>query len=115
MIRRPPRSTKSRSSAASDVYKRQVHLVLVKQVGHFPCKLHASELAVMLFLGIIGCYVREAGYERFTAQELIEGRPHVGRITLFPVEAGVDLFQQLVLFQKTEIGKYSVPAGQLCR
>eukprot|EP01015_Nassula_variabilis_P016541 TRINITY_DN2541_c0_g1_i19.p2 TRINITY_DN2541_c0_g1~~TRINITY_DN2541_c0_g1_i19.p2 ORF type:complete len:112 (+),score=31.93 TRINITY_DN2541_c0_g1_i19:28-363(+) len=25
MIRRPPRSTQSRSSAASDVYKRQVH------------------------------------------------------------------------------------------
>src|SRR5680860_1743986 len=27
MIRRPPRSTQSRSSAASDVYKRQVHEV----------------------------------------------------------------------------------------
>ena len=27
MIRRPPRSTQSRSSAASDVYKRQVHQV----------------------------------------------------------------------------------------
>src|SRR5450756_3238388 len=26
MIRRPPRSTQSRSSAASDVYKRQLHL-----------------------------------------------------------------------------------------
>ena len=26
MIRRPPRSTQSRSSAASDVYKRQPHL-----------------------------------------------------------------------------------------
>src|SRR5450756_3259205 len=30
MIRRPPRSTQSRSSAASDVYKRQVHK---KQTG----------------------------------------------------------------------------------
>ena len=28
MIRRPPRSTQSRSSAASDVYKRQVHRLL---------------------------------------------------------------------------------------
>src|SRR5450756_3138143 len=27
MIRRPPRSTQSRSSAASDVYKRQPHLL----------------------------------------------------------------------------------------
>src|SRR5450756_2579129 len=26
MMRRPPRSTQSRSSAASDVYKRQIHL-----------------------------------------------------------------------------------------
>src|SRR5680860_1108461 len=31
MIRRPPRSTQSRSSAASDVYKRQAgHIVLVR-------------------------------------------------------------------------------------
>src|SRR5450756_2127288 len=29
MIRRPPRSTQSRSSAASDVYKRQRHRVLL--------------------------------------------------------------------------------------
>src|SRR5450756_714058 len=29
MIRRPPRSTQSRSSAASDVYKRQIHPVPV--------------------------------------------------------------------------------------
>src|SRR5450756_374784 len=36
MIRRPPRSTQSRSSAASDVYKRQVRLgeVLTTQVDH---------------------------------------------------------------------------------
>eukprot|EP01015_Nassula_variabilis_P010216 TRINITY_DN1815_c0_g1_i12.p7 TRINITY_DN1815_c0_g1~~TRINITY_DN1815_c0_g1_i12.p7 ORF type:complete len:100 (-),score=25.59 TRINITY_DN1815_c0_g1_i12:412-711(-) len=31
MIRRPPRSTQSRSSAASDVYKRQVHGELIFQ------------------------------------------------------------------------------------
>src|SRR5450756_2103381 len=29
MIRRPPRSTQSRSSAASDVYKRQVHIIIL--------------------------------------------------------------------------------------
>src|SRR5450756_2655586 len=33
MIRRPPRSTQSRSSAASDVYKRQEHILLAYQVG----------------------------------------------------------------------------------
>src|SRR5450756_3217950 len=32
MIRRPPRSTQSRSSAASDVYKRQVHLLAEQQL-----------------------------------------------------------------------------------
>src|SRR5428012_13432 len=31
MIRRPPRSTQSRSSAASDVYKRQVHALGVAE------------------------------------------------------------------------------------
>mgnify|MGYP002682495541 CR=1 FL=1 len=33
MIRRPPRSTQSRSSAASDVYKRQVWLLFLTSVG----------------------------------------------------------------------------------
>src|SRR5450756_2812188 len=33
MIRRPPRSTQSRSSAASDVYKRQVSVLLERSVG----------------------------------------------------------------------------------
>ena len=32
MIRRPPRSTQSRSSAASDVYKRQVGTSIIKWV-----------------------------------------------------------------------------------
>src|SRR5680860_1916342 len=32
MIRRPPRSTQSRSSAASDVYKRQIDTVASQQV-----------------------------------------------------------------------------------
>src|SRR5680860_1713935 len=41
MIRRPPRSTQSRSSAASDVYKRQVYAALadidVEHIAHhFP-------------------------------------------------------------------------------
>src|SRR5450756_3194965 len=34
MIRRPPRSTQSRSSAASDVYKRQT--VTRRNMGHLP-------------------------------------------------------------------------------
>ena len=36
MIRRPPRSTQSRSSAASDVYKRQVPIVAITDSGFSP-------------------------------------------------------------------------------
>src|SRR5450756_2938198 len=38
MIRRPPRLTRSRSSAASDVYKRQVHVKTVKGKGYEPAE-----------------------------------------------------------------------------
>eukprot|EP00658_Telonema_sp_P-2_P071040 TRINITY_DN60373_c0_g1_i1.p1 TRINITY_DN60373_c0_g1~~TRINITY_DN60373_c0_g1_i1.p1 ORF type:complete len:118 (-),score=44.89 TRINITY_DN60373_c0_g1_i1:50-403(-) len=43
MIRRPPRSTLSSSSAASDVYKRQVDHRLVVIVG--PCSVHDTKAA----------------------------------------------------------------------
>ena len=36
MIRRPPRSTQSRSSAASDVYKRQAYLIISGGVNIYP-------------------------------------------------------------------------------
>ena len=36
MIRRPPRSTQSRSSAASDVYKRQPAHTVAHALGHDP-------------------------------------------------------------------------------
>ncbi|CZR75362.1 hypothetical protein CDFC105_03938 [Clostridioides difficile] len=41
MIRRPPRSAQSRSSAASDVYKRQA---LIMQAGRVTGKLSAEDL-----------------------------------------------------------------------
>src|SRR5680860_1898885 len=50
MIRRPPRSTQSRSSAASDVYKRQVFslvTLLTRLNGHLPPVF----LKVLLVLG----------------------------------------------------------------
>src|SRR5450756_3204239 len=46
MIRRPPRSTQSRSSAASDVYKRQVVAVAVVIAGA------AAAVAVSYFMHI---------------------------------------------------------------
>src|SRR5450756_2648647 len=45
MIRRPPRSTQSRSSAASDVYKRQVMLALacLKNLPLYNTRTHQGE------------------------------------------------------------------------
>ena len=42
MIRRPPRSTQSRSSAASDVYKRQIQHSTMALRGSMPCPRGAS-------------------------------------------------------------------------
>src|SRR5450756_3157113 len=44
MIRRPPRSTQSRSSAASDVYKRQVHAERMGEEGPQPSVRPPAEL-----------------------------------------------------------------------
>eukprot|EP01016_Furgasonia_blochmanni_P021425 TRINITY_DN2367_c0_g2_i4.p2 TRINITY_DN2367_c0_g2~~TRINITY_DN2367_c0_g2_i4.p2 ORF type:complete len:123 (-),score=21.23 TRINITY_DN2367_c0_g2_i4:35-403(-) len=51
MIRRPPRSTQSRSSAASDVYKRQVQR-----------RVHGIVIALALVLTLLGASVGEAIY-----------------------------------------------------
>src|SRR5665811_667137 len=45
MIRRPPRSTRVRSSAASDVYKRQPYTCMIKGDGRFFSIAAASVLA----------------------------------------------------------------------
>src|SRR5450756_2472718 len=44
MIRRPPRSTQSRSSAASDVYKRQLDVVVVEKRFPHAHKDHIGDL-----------------------------------------------------------------------
>src|SRR5450756_3182134 len=46
MIRRPPRSTQSRSSAASDVYKRQGHRQIVEMAGQACGSRHVLERKV---------------------------------------------------------------------
>ena len=49
MIRRPPRSTLDRSSAASDVYKRQVfaNIILADEINRTPPKTQAALLEAM--------------------------------------------------------------------
>src|SRR5680860_1328635 len=49
MIRRPPRSTQSRSSAASDVYKRQI----LYRANNSLCENNDSNMFITVFLGII--------------------------------------------------------------
>src|SRR5678815_1771687 len=46
MIRRPPRSTLDRSSAASDVYKRQGYVITASSAGvmSWPCSFSASSM-----------------------------------------------------------------------
>ena len=53
MIRRPPRSTQSRSSAASDVYKRQSLLSCWKLFDNLRRSLVAPSLLVLLFCALI--------------------------------------------------------------
>src|SRR5659263_740101 len=75
MIRRPPRSTQSRSSAASDVYKRQIvcgTLSLLTQVTVVPIgtsALSGTKLKSLIFIccsvdicaGVVACGVGSAG------------------------------------------------------
>ncbi|WP_460413975.1 alpha/beta fold hydrolase, partial [Staphylococcus aureus] len=57
MIRRPPRSTQGVSSAASDVYKRQVptllingeHDPLIKDKNHFKLEAHFLNVTKKIF------------------------------------------------------------------
>ena len=47
MIRRPPRSTQSRSSAASDVYKRQARHPGLQRVMRFAARILIAEIGQM--------------------------------------------------------------------
>src|SRR5450756_1450445 len=46
MIRRPPRSTQSRSSAASDVYKRQVFTILINNIVNGAFVIFKKDLGI---------------------------------------------------------------------
>src|SRR5665809_10988 len=85
MIRRPPRSTQSRSSAASDVYKRQLPErwavpIDAVDVGHEPLDTRVTvvlerrpvELGIVIPLAVLGDL---ASHEK---QFLARMRPHIG-------------------------------------
>ena len=90
MIRRPPRSTQSRSSAASDVYKRQIEKRGLTEVslgdyvlsGGEPAALVLLDAVVRLLPGVMGSHASgeeesfEDGlleYPHFTKPNLWEG------------------------------------------
>src|SRR5450756_317672 len=96
MIRRPPRSTQSRSSAASDVYKRQVCMEDVLDVYHAPydpqCPLICMDESNKQLVGEVHAplapapgrgqiidheYVRNGVAEIFLEVEPLTGRRHV--------------------------------------
>src|SRR5450756_3225147 len=91
MIRRPPRSTQSRSSAASDVYKRQV-LDLAQDLAH-------------LLAGRVVDEARSAG----VAAEL--GRVRDGPVHLRDAALVHEVDDQLHLVQALEVRRLRLVAG----
>ena len=70
MLRRPPRSTQSRSSAASDVYKRQGVLAVILEVMSPGGFVMGTAGAVMVLLGAFG--LRTVSYTHLRAHETPE-------------------------------------------
>src|SRR5450756_3126436 len=84
MIRRPPRSTQSRSSAASDVYKRQVYVNVhtvgyasVTTIAHYKTTNHKkSGKAGKKGDASIGYYISRAtpGYRVVVSVRVVSGK-----------------------------------------
>src|SRR5680860_629799 len=85
MIRRPPRSTQSRSSAASDVYKRQVHPLEFRLPGERLQAKHSHYLSAFLLhllqgnSGGISAKVSPLQAEQTLGQEVSDGHQHAPR------------------------------------
>ena len=90
MIRRPPRSTLDRSSAASDVYKRQVHeLVLAFETG----------VALFELIGDLQQHLGEVGQRAARGADV--GHEAVSYTHLRAHETVLDLVCRLLLEKKT--------------
>ena len=57
MIRRPPRSTRKESSAASDVYKRQVNSPWPLVIGVFALLAWIGSRSIKLVIGTVACFI----------------------------------------------------------
>src|SRR5659263_193825 len=79
MIRRPPRSTQSRSSAASDVYKRQAQAkyateLFLSSLKTINNQLHFSSLRLAALSGGANGLVAEADFLNKFVRNAIEGK-----------------------------------------
>ena len=92
MIRRPPRSTLDRSSAASDVYKRQEHITL-------------KEAAISLG------YVTSVQFDQWVKPEDMVGPKSVSYTHLRAHETVLDLVCRLLLEKKKDKNKETAYDG----
>ena len=69
MIRRPPRSTQSRSSAASDVYNRQAlgPQVIPAMVGN----LSKADDGLLMAMGLVSSFLDPVSYTHLRAHETV--------------------------------------------
>ena len=104
MRRRPPRSTQSRSSAASDVYKRQIPLTKYSQLERFVNLSRASVPPAFLEQLESNRYNPEAVYKagmdfaiRQCRDLLMLGAPGLHFYTLNKSRATVEIYQTLMV------------------
>src|SRR5450756_3246407 len=92
MIRRPPRSTQSRSSAASDVYKRQVLLVLgVLDLNEAINYVNWETIGLLLGMFVIVIVLSDSGffsYLSFVVAKKLKYDPQT-MLIVFPLLAGL--------------------------
>ena len=81
MIRRPPRSTLDRSSAASDVYKRQGHSVAVGQPGFIEFGAGLDELGCLIGVHESRCKKNEVAVRRASYCPPLGGEPFISILT----------------------------------
>eukprot|EP00656_Telonema_subtile_P007867 TRINITY_DN13691_c0_g1_i6.p1 TRINITY_DN13691_c0_g1~~TRINITY_DN13691_c0_g1_i6.p1 ORF type:complete len:211 (-),score=36.57 TRINITY_DN13691_c0_g1_i6:50-682(-) len=85
MIRRPPRSTLSSSSAASDVYKRQVHPHVASPLIQVYCTALSGKVGLLQFV----CEGLRSGVPRLpilNTQAWVMGAAEEGRLVLFSMQ-----------------------------
>ena len=110
MIRRPPRSTLDRSSAASDVYKRQEHVVGVFRVNPVHVVVHVLVLLAEIvpgFATVVADFVENI--------HQVDGVRAVSYTHLRAHETVLDLVCRLLLEKKKNVYNYTHYSLSRCK